>query len=116
MLLSSYSVSDAKVVTPTWWTSRQPMSKPLSTLCAVPKPDIIHTVALKFPSFWLTCPAIWFVQVEAQSATRQPPIKDEYKYIVAALDIVAAGEVEAPILSPPANNKYPERSIDLGLH
>ena len=31
----------------------------------------------------------------------------KYNYVVAALDNVAAGEVEALILSPPAENKYP---------
>ena len=52
---------------------------------------------------------MWFAQVEAQFATRQPPITEDltkYNYVVAALDNVAAGEVEAFILAPPMTDKY----------
>ena len=80
-------------------------------LRAVPKddPPIVHAVSLKLPAFWLSRPAVWFVPVEAQFATRQPPITEDltkYNYVVVALDNVAAGEVEALILTPPATVKY----------
>ena len=69
----------------------------------------VSAVALKLPPFWMACLAVWFAQVEAQFATRQPPIKTDltkYNYVMAALDNVAAGKVEAHILSTPANGKY----------
>ena len=74
-----------------------------------PQP-MVNTVALKLPVFWLACPTVWFAQVEAQFATRHPLIEADltkYNYVVAALDNVAVGEVEALILAPPAKNKYP---------
>ena len=58
----------------------------------------------------MTRPAVWFAQVEAQFATRCPPIEADltkYNYMVAALDNTATDEVEALILSPPAQDKYP---------
>ena len=78
---------------------------------AVLKLDTVHAEALKLPSFWFTCPAIWFAQVEAQFITRQHPIEanlTKYNYVVAALDTVATGEVhvEALISSPSVVNKY----------
>ena len=79
-------------------------------LHAALKSDTIHTVTLKLSSFWLTRPAVWFAQVEVQYTTCQPPIEvnlTKYNYIVAALDIVATGEVEALILSPLATNSTP---------
>ena len=74
-------------------------------LRAVPKddPPVVHAVSLKLPTFWLSRPAVWFAQVEAQFATRQPPITEDltkYNYVV------AAGEIEALILTPPATGKY----------
>ena len=50
---------------------------------------------------------MWFAQVEAQFATRNPPIEADltkYNYVT-ALDNVAAGEVEALIWASPATNK-----------
>ena len=70
---------------------------------------VISAVALKLPTFWTACPAVWFSQVEAQFATRQPPLENnftKYNYIVAALNNTTAGEVEALILSPPAEDCY----------
>ena len=81
-------------------------------LRAVPKDDpapAIQAVAVKLPTFWLSRPEVWFAQVEAQFATRQPPIVADltkYNHVVAALDNVAAGEVSAIILSPPVADKY----------
>ena len=76
---------------------------------AKPDPPVVQAVTLKLPTFWLSRPAVWFAQVEAQFATREPPIDADltkYNYVVAALDNVAAAEVEAIILAPPPTNKY----------
>lgn len=70
---------------------------------------VVNAVALKLPTFWTARPAVWFSQVEAQFATRQPPIENDrtkYNYVVAALDNATAGEVEALLLSPPADDRY----------
>ena len=80
-------------------------------LKAVPgrDPPVVQAVSLKLPTFWLSRPALWFAQVEAQFSTRHPPIDADltkYNYIVSALDNVAAAEVEALILSPPPDGKY----------
>ncbi len=77
-----------------------------------PKPDV-NAVALKLPPFWMARPAVWFSQVEAQFATRQPPIVADltkFNYVVAALDNVTAGEVEASSCLPqPKANTSPLR-------
>lgn len=69
----------------------------------------VNAVSLKLPTFWTARPAVWFSQVEAQFAIRQPPIVADitkYNYVVAALDNATAGEVEALILSPPTDDCY----------
>ena len=74
-------------------------------------PPVVQAVALKLPVFWLSRPALWFAQVEAQFSTRKPPIDvdlTKYSYVVSALDNVAAAEVEALTLAPPPANKYPQ--------
>ena len=77
-----------------------------STAAAVPS---VSSVAIKLPPFWATQSEVWFRQVEAQFATRNPPITADltkFNHVVAALDNVTAGEVEAIILSSPTNDKY----------
>ena len=84
------------------------IAQALSTV-AKPNPPVVQAVALKLPTFWLSRPALCFAQVEAQFATRQPlTIADltKYNYVEAALDNVAAAEVDAIILAPPSTNKY----------
>lgn len=69
----------------------------------------ISSVSVKLPPFWTTRPEVWFRQVEAQFATRNPPITSDwtkFNHVVAALDNATAGEVEATILSPPTHDKY----------
>ena len=101
----------AKVVTLTMSLNASDVEAIAHALRAVPKndPPVVQAVALKLLTFWLSRPAVWFAQVEVQFATRQPPITADltkYKYVAAALDNVAAGEVEALILTPPARDKY----------
>ncbi len=72
-------------------------------------PAAISSVSIKLPHFWTTRPEVWFRQVEAQFATRHPAITidlTKFNHVVAALDNVTAGEVEAIILSPPTGDKY----------
>ena len=72
-------------------------------------PAAVSSVSIKLPPFWTTRPEVWFGQVEAQFATRSPAITvdlTKFNYVVAALDNVTAGEVEAIILSPPTDDKY----------
>ena len=72
-------------------------------------PAAISAVSIKLPPFWTTRPEVWFRQVEAQFATRNPAITidlTKFNHVVAALDNVTAGEVEAIILSPPVDEKY----------
>ena len=76
---------------------------------APPAPATVSSVSIKLPPFWTTRPEVWFRQVEAQFATRNPPITidlTKFNHVVAALDNVTAGEVEAIILSPPEEDKY----------
>ena len=80
-------------------------------LPAVPdaSPAAISAVSIKLPPFWTTQPEVWFCQVEAQFQTRNPVITADltkFNHVVAAVDNVSAGEVEAIILSPPTNDKY----------
>ena len=72
-------------------------------------PATVSAVAIKLPSFWNTRPEVWFRQVEAQFATRNPPITSDetrFNYVVAALDSATAGEVEKLIMFPPSTGKY----------
>jgi hypothetical protein len=72
-------------------------------------PAAVASVSIKLPPFWATRPEVWFRQVEAQFATRSPPITADltkFNYVIAALDNATAGEVEAIILSPPTDGKY----------
>ena len=64
----------------------------------------ISSISIKLPPFWATRLEVWFRQVEAQFATRNPPITADltkFNHVVAVLDNVTAGEVEAIILLPP---------------
>ena len=81
---------------------------PAAPAAATP-PATISSVSIKLPPFWTTRPEVWFRQVEAQFATRTPAITvdlTKFNHVVAALDHITAGEVEAIILSPPADGKH----------
>ena len=80
-----------------------------ATPAAATPPATISSVSIKLPPFWTTRPEVWFRQVETQFATRIPAITvdlTKFNHVVAALDNITAGEVEAIILSPPADGKY----------
>ena len=89
----------------------QALAKALQALhsaAPVVVPSVL-SVSIKLPPFWATGPEVWFRQLETQFATHNPPITADltkFNHVVATLDNVTAGEVEAIILSPPTNNKY----------
>ena len=62
----------------------------------------VQAVSLKLPDFCTDKPEVWFARVEAQRTST----KTKFDYIVAALDIYTAGEVEAVLLNPPDNDRY----------
>lgn len=67
----------------------------------------ISAVALKLPTFWAERSAVWFLQAEAQFATRNITADDtKYYYVVAALDQDIATRVLDLLEHPPAENKY----------
>ena len=66
-------------------------------------------VSLKLPVFWSTDPDLWFLQVEAQFNTRQPPItadRTKFDHVLAALDTSVCREVASVIRRPPEQGKY----------
>ena len=80
---------------------------PAAPAAATP-PATISSVSIKLPPFWTARPEVWFRQMEAQFATCTPAITvdlTKFNHVVAALDHITAGEVEAIILSPPADGK-----------
>ena len=69
----------------------------------------VGAVSIKLPPFWTDKPEVWFAQVEAQFATRQPPITADdtkYNHIISSLDNSMASEVSALIVTPPPADKY----------
>lgn len=66
-----------------------------------------NAVAIKLPTFWTNQPAVWFIQTEAQFATRN--ITDDttkYHYVVAALDQSTAARLLDILAQPPSTDKY----------
>ena len=67
----------------------------------------ISAVSLKLPTFWPERAAVWFVQAEAQFATRNVTADNtKFHYIVSALDQDTATRVIDMLLAPPAEDKY----------
>ena len=67
----------------------------------------VNSVAMKLPTFWVSSPAAWFAQAEAQFALRKIT-EDETKYyhVVAAPDTNTAIRALSVLTSPPQQNKY----------
>ena len=69
----------------------------------------VDSVAMKLPTFWVSSPAAWFAQAEAQFALRKITV-DETKYmyyhVVAALDTNTATRALSVLTAPPQENKY----------
>ena len=67
----------------------------------------IGAVSLKLPEFWTTSPEVWFARVEAQFGTKNISTEQtKYDYIVSALDVKTAEEVQDVLVNPPDANKY----------
>ena len=65
--------------------------------------------ALKLPPFWSAEPDLWFLQVEAQFQTRNPPLTNDhtkYNYVLQVLHTDICKEIAAVIRNPPDENKY----------
>ncbi|XP_076441065.1 uncharacterized protein LOC143280318 [Babylonia areolata] len=64
-------------------------------------------MSVKLPEFWIKSPEVWFTRVEAQFGTKAiTQDQTKYDYVVSALDINTADEVQSILLNPPAVNKY----------
>ncbi|GFN87854.1 transposon ty3-g Gag-Pol polyprotein [Plakobranchus ocellatus] len=67
----------------------------------------ISAVSLKLPEFWTTSPEVWFARVEAQFGTKNISTdQTKYDYVVSALDVKTAEEVQDVLVNPPDANKY----------
>ena len=76
----------------------------------------VSAVSLKIATFWAADPEVWFAQIEAQFASRNPPItvdSTKFNHVAAALDNNTASAVRSIILNPPANNKYDALKVAL---
>lgn len=63
--------------------------------------ELVGAVAVKLPTFWRHDPEVWFVQTEAQFATKKIVVdQTKYEYLLASIDSEAAKEVRATILAP----------------
>lgn len=67
----------------------------------------VGAVAVKLPPFWADKAHVWFIQAEAQFATRNITADvTKYYHVVAALDQDVATRVLDLLQAPPANDKY----------
>ena len=67
----------------------------------------VNRVSIKLPEFWTKSPEVWFARVEAQFGTKGiTQDHTKYDYIVSALDVNTAEEVQSVLINPPAENKY----------
>ena len=66
-----------------------------------------NAVSLKLPTFWVSQPAIWFAQTEAQFGLRRITVDNtKYYYVLAALDQDTAPRLLDLIANPPDEGKY----------
>ncbi|GFR93682.1 retrovirus-related Pol polyprotein [Elysia marginata] len=67
----------------------------------------INSVSIKLPEFWTTSPEVWFARVEAQFGTKNiTQDQTRYDYVVSALDVKTAEEVQDVLVKPPNADKY----------
>ncbi|GFR68169.1 Gag pol protein [Elysia marginata] len=67
----------------------------------------INSVSIKLPEFWTTSPEVWFARVEAQFGTKNiTQDQTRYDYVVSALDVKTAEEVQDVLVTPPDADKY----------
>ncbi|GFO45634.1 transposon ty3-g Gag-Pol polyprotein [Plakobranchus ocellatus] len=81
-----------------------PLTSQLQSMTVQPN---ISAVSLKLPEFWTTSPEVWFARVEAQFGTKNISTdQTKYDYVVSALDVKTAEEVQEVLVNPPDANKY----------
>ena len=67
----------------------------------------VNAASVKIPEFWSKSPEVWFAKVEAQFGTKNiTQDQTKYDYVVSALDMETAEEIQAILLHPPAKEKY----------
>eukprot|EP00745_Piridium_sociabile_P020648 TRINITY_DN31880_c1_g1_i1.p1 TRINITY_DN31880_c1_g1~~TRINITY_DN31880_c1_g1_i1.p1 ORF type:complete len:285 (+),score=53.29 TRINITY_DN31880_c1_g1_i1:183-1037(+) len=67
----------------------------------------VNAVSIKLPEFWTKSPEVWFARVEAQFGTKGiNQDQTKYDYVVSALDINTAEEVQSILINPPTDDKY----------
>ena len=67
----------------------------------------INAVQVKLPEFWTKSPEVWFARIESQFGTRGIVLdQTKYDYVVSALDINTADEVQSILINPPNEDKY----------
>ena len=67
----------------------------------------VNTVSIRLPEFWTKSSEVWFARVEAQFGTKGiTQDHTKYDYIVSALDINTAEEVQSALINPPPENQY----------
>lgn len=71
------------------------------------QPSDINAVSIRLPDFWIKSPEVWFAKVESQFGTKNiTQDQTKYDYVVGALDINTADEVQSILINPPVSNKY----------
>ena len=66
-----------------------------------------NAASIKLPDFWTKSPSVWFTRIEAQFNTKGiTEDQTKYDYVVSALDIDTADEIQHILLNPPARERY----------
>lgn len=67
----------------------------------------VSATSVKIPEFWNKSPAVWFARIEAQFNSKGiTQDQTKYDYVVSALDVNTADEIQHILLNPPAADKY----------
>lgn len=67
----------------------------------------VSAVSLKLPEFWIKSPEVWFARIEALFGTKNiSQDQTMYDYVVSALDVNTAEEIQSVLINPPTVDKY----------
>ena len=67
----------------------------------------LNAMSIKLSEFWFTAPEVWFARTEAQFSTKTiTQDQTKFDYVVSALDIKSAEEVQGFLINPPETEKY----------